>query len=241
MAAIPRLLFAAGVAAIVALGGAARANACGSNGYTYSGLGAQGLAYGISAEVTPVAEYAISRGHVAGWIGVGGPGEGPGGTNEWLQVGLSGFPGVVGDDVYYEVTLPHRFPTYHQVAANLPAGKTAALAVLELRGRPNWWQVWLDGAAVSPPVRLPASHHRWRPTATAESWDGGQGGACNNFLFDFHRVRVAHAPGGSWRLLSGGAYTITSSATRIRRSRSDAAFLAAEGLLALQLLPKLKP
>jgi len=239
MASIPRLLLgAAGVAAFVAVCGTASALACGSNGYTYSGVEARSLAFGVSVDVTAVADYAFPRGHVAAYVGVGGPGQGPGGTNEWLQVGLSGFPGVVGSDVYYEVALPSRHVVYHQLAAGVPAGKTASVAVLELRHRPNWWRVWLNGRTVSRPILLPGSHHRWQPVASAEAWDGGTGGTCNGFLYDFRHVRIAHAPGGHWRLLSRG-YLIRSAATRLRRARSS--FLAAEGLLALQLLPKLTP
>lgn len=225
--AIPsRLLLAAGVAALVALGSAARAFACGSTGYTYAGYGARELAYGISAQVTPVADFDLLHGHVAGWVGVGGPGEGPRGTNEWLQAGLSGFPDVLGHDVYYEVARPNSAPTYHQLAGGLIAGKTVTVAVLEMPNRPSRWRVWLNGRPVSRPIRLPDSHHRWRPIATAESWDGGTGGACNGFLYDFHDVRIAHSPGGAWHPLSG-AYPIRSFATRLRRRGS--AFLAAEG------------
>jgi hypothetical protein len=76
------------------------------------------------------------------------------------------------------------------------------------------------------------------PIATAESWDGGAGGACNTFIYRFRGVRIANAPGGAWRRLLGG-YPIRSSPTRIRRS--GAAFLAAEGQAALQLLRSLAP
>lgn len=240
MAASPRLLLAAGVAAIVALDGAACALACGSNGFSYSGVQARHSGYGISAEVTSVDNFAVRRGHVAAYVGVGGAGQGPGGSNEWLQVGLSGLPGVTGDDIYYEVALPYRRPVYHQLAANLPAGTTVTVGVLELRNRPNRWRVWLDGRPRSRSILLPGSHGRWRPLASAEGWDGGTGGTCNGFLYDFRQIRVAHAPGGHWSLLSA-VYTIKSPPTRMRRSPGTAAFLAAEGLLALQLLPKLTP
>ena len=89
--------------------------------------------------------------------------------------------------------------------------------------RPNHWRVWQGGRAVTRPTYLPESHDRWRPIASAESWDGGTGGACNGFLYDFHQVQIAHSPGGRWRLLSRAS----SSATRIRRR--GGAFLAAEG------------
>ena len=231
-----RLLLVTGAVAAVALGGAARALACGnSGGYSYAGLAAPTSAFGISAVITPLDAFDVFTGHVAGWVGVGGPGEGPNGTDEWLQIGLSGFPGIFGSDIYYEVAMPGRIPTYHQVAANLPVGTVAKVTVLEIHNRPNWWRVWLNHQPVSPPIRLPDSHNRWTPIATAESWDGGTGGACNTFLYRFRHVSIAHAAGGGWQLLTGGS-AIESSMTRVRRSPGAAAFFAAEGHSAFQVL-----
>jgi len=235
------LLVTAAVAAVALLGGAARALACGnSTGYSYAGLASVERGYGISAIVTPLDAFDVMNGHVAGWVGVGGPGQGPGGTNEWIQIGLSGFPDVTGSDVYYEVALPHRFPTYHQVAANLPVGRAVKVTVLEIHNRPNYWRVWLNHHPVSNAIYLPQSHDRWTPIATAESWDGGTGGACNSFLYRFRHVTVAHAPGGGWHQLTGG-YPIHSSVTRVRRSSGGAAFLAAEGQLAFRSLLSFRP
>ena len=87
---ILRLFLLTAAVATVSLGGAARALACGSGGYSYAGLGAPNRAFGISAIVTPLNTFDVLSGHVAGWVGVGGPGEGPGGSDEWLQIGLSG-------------------------------------------------------------------------------------------------------------------------------------------------------
>jgi hypothetical protein len=234
-----RLLIVTAVAA-VSLGGAATALACGQGGYSYAGLGAPNRAYGVSAVVTPLNAFAVLNGHVAGWVGVGGPGEGPGRTNEWLQIGLSGFPGITGSDVYYEVALPHRFPTYHQVATAVPAGKAVKVTVLEIRNRPNYWRVWLNHRAVSPAIYLPQSHDRWTPIATAESWDGGTGGTCNTFLYRFRHVAVAQSMGGGWHLLKSG-YQISSSETRVRHPRGAATFLAAEGQPAFQFLSLTTP
>ena len=232
-----RLLLLTGAVAAAALaGGATRAFACGNTGgYSYAGLASPSHAFGISALITPLDAFDVFNGHVAGWVGVGGPGEGPNGTNEWLQIGLSGFPGVHGSDLYYEVTQPGRFPTYHQVDANLPVGKPVKVSVLEMHNRPDWWRVWLNHKPASAPIRLPGSHGRWSPIATAESWDGGTGGACNAFLYRFRQVSVAHVAGGGWHPLSGG-FPISSSVTRVRRSHGAAAFLAAEGQPAFQFL-----
>ena len=235
-----RLILTAGAVAVAALGVAvARASACGSN-YAYVGLGATEPAFGISATVASVETFAVLHGHVAAWVGVGGPGEGPGNSNEWLQAGFSGFPDIKGSDLYYEVALPGHFPVYHQIASGVPAEKRVRVGVLETQDRPNWWRVWVNHRAVSKPIRLPRSSGRWAPIASAESWDGGTAGACNTFLYHFRRVRIAHAPGGSWRNLSA-AFPITSPVTRIRRSRDGDAFLAAEGERAFRLLPSLKP
>jgi hypothetical protein len=230
-----RLLLATATVAAVALGGAARALACGnSGGYSYAGIGAAGHADGVSALISPLNAFNVLDGHVAGWVGVGGPGQGPGGTNEWIQVGYSGFPSILGSDIYYEVALPDRIPQYHQVSAGLGVGTMTKVTVLEMHDRPNWWRVWVNHRAASPPIYLPRSDHRWSPIATAESWDGGTGGACNTFLYRFRRVSIAHARGGGWHQLTGG-FPIRSAATRIQHTGS-AGFFAAEGQGAFQLL-----
>jgi len=231
-----RLLLVTAAVAIVALGGAARALACGnSSGYSYAGVGAPSNAYGVSALISPLNAFNVLNGHVAGWVGVGGPGEGPNGTNEWIQVGYAGFPSILGSDIYYEVALPGRLPTYHQVSAGLMMGTWSKLTVLEMHNRPNWWRVWVNHKPVSPPILLPQSDKRWSPIATAESWDGGTGGACNTFLYRFRRVSIAHARGGGWHQLTGG-FPIRSADTRIQRRRGSAGFLAAEGRPAFQFL-----
>jgi hypothetical protein len=235
-----RLLIATATVATVALGAAAGALACGNNnGYSYAGVGAPARAFGISAFITPLNAFDILNGHVAGWVGVGGPGEGPNGTNEWIQIGYSGYPSLTGSDIYYEVARPSSDPakgiTYHQVTGGVANGKAAKVAVLEMHGRSNWWRVWLNHKPVSKPIFLPQSHGRWSPIATAESWDGGTGGTCNTFLYRFRHVSIAHAPGGGWHQLSDG-YPIQSAATRIRHTGGPAGFLAAEGQPAFQLL-----
>ena len=236
-----RITLALAAVALAALTGAAEAFSCGNGGYSYAGVGAPAHAYGIGASITPLPAFNVLSGHVAGWVGVGGPGQGPGGKDEWLQVGFSGFPDTDGSSIYYELTLPGRFPTYHQVATNLPVGKAARVAVLEMHMRPNIWRVWVNGAPISAPILLPGSHARWSPIATAESWDGGTGGSCNGFLYRFNRVSIAHAPGGGWQPLSGGD-TISSPSTRLARlSSRKGSFLAAEGPDAFRSLASFIP
>jgi hypothetical protein len=225
-----RLLLATGaVAALALVGSVAAASACGSNGYSYAGVSAPTWGSGISAVITPLGPFAIPNGHVAGWVGVGGPGEGPHGTDEWLQIGQSGFPGLY-TDIYYEVALPGRYPVYHEVVSNPRPDQPHRFAVRE--DRSNWWRVWLNGRPVSPSIHLPGSHDRFMPIATAESWDGGTG-VCNNFLYSFQRVKVAHRPGGLFHNLTGG-YKISSAATSVQRAGT--AFIAAEGTPSIRTL-----
>ena len=232
-----RLLIATAAVAAAALSSAVGALACGNaNGYSYAGLGAPGHAYGISAIITPLDAFDILNGHVAGWVGVGGPGQGPNGSNEWLQVGYAGFPSITGSDIYYEVAQPNRpYPTYHQVSAGLDFGSATKMTVLEMHNRPDWWRVWVNHKPVSPPIRLPESHGRFSPIATAESWDGGTGGTCNTFLYQFRHVSIAHASGGGWHQLTGG-FPIVLGATRVQRHPGSAGFFAAEGGSAFRFL-----
>lgn len=232
------LVFAAVLAA--SLTTASGALACGAGGYSYAGLGAASRAYGIGATVTPLASFSIPTGHIAGWVGVGGPRQGPGGTDEWLQVGYNAVGGIDGSNLYYEVTRAGGQPTYHQIAANIPAGRAVRVAVLEMRARPNWWRVWVNGSPASRAIKLPGSHGRWAPIATAESWDGGSGGTCNEFLYRFHRIAIAHAPGGAWAPLAGGI-SIGSPSVRLHRSRASASFVAAQGPQALRSLASFSP
>jgi hypothetical protein len=215
------------VAAVLLLAGAGNALACGSSGYTYAGLASTARAHGVSARVTAIGAPVVQNGHVAGWIGVGGPKEGPNGADEWLQVGFSGFAGTDRSSLYYEVTRPGTAPTYREVESDLPVGTVRRLAVLEQSGKPNWWRIWVDGQPVGQPIYLPGSHGAWRPVATAESWGGGQSAVCNGFAYRFDEIAVARQPGGSWQRLAG-ASRILSSGFRLSQP-SAASFVAASG------------
>ncbi len=144
----------------VALGGAARALACGdSEGYSHARIGASSNAYGISARIAQISAFDILNGHIAGWVGVGGTGKGPHGSDEWLRVGSDGLAGITGSDIYYEVALPGFFPTYHEVSTGVAVGTYTKVTVLEMHNRPNWWRVWVNHKPVSPPIRVPESRH----------------------------------------------------------------------------------
>ena len=220
---------------MAALAAVPAALACGSNGYTYAGLASPSKTHGVGARLTAIGASSVANGHIAGWVGVGGPGEGPHGSNEWLQVGSAAFPSIIGSDVYYEVARPGRYPTYHQVSAGVAVGTYTKVTVLEMHGRANWWRVWVNHKPVSAPIRLPESRDGLMSIATSESWDGGTGGMCNDFLYRFRHVSIARAPGGDWQQLTSG-YPIQSAVSHIQQARGSAGFLAAEGRSAFQFL-----
>ena len=139
----------------------------------------------------------VEAGHVAGWVGVGGPGQGANGEDAWIQAGIAAMPGMQAL-VYAEITRAGRAPRFVPISEGVAPGRSHDLAVLELAERPGWWRVWVDGRAVTRPVRLQGSSGRWAPIATAESWNAGTA-ACNSFAFRFERVSVSYGGGGSWR------------------------------------------
>ncbi len=175
----------------------ARASArCGSAGYAYAGLQPASAGHGIAAGLTSLATPSVESGHVAGWVGVGGPGEGPGGTDEWIQVGLNSLPGT-GNKLYYEVMRPGGRSSYAEVATDVANGRVLRVAVLETSSSAGAWRVWVNGRAVTPAISLPGSHGRLSPMAMGESWGGGRP-ACNRYKYRFENVSIAGAPGGSW-------------------------------------------
>jgi hypothetical protein len=189
------------VSSSAAPAGAGAAASCGDRAYTYAGYAASGRAHGASAVLTPLAVPAVANGHVAAWVGVGGPGQGPKGADEWLQVGISAFSDH--SALYYELAEPGAAPRYVEVLPSVAPGESHRVTVLEMHRRPNWWRVFVDHRAVTHPIRLPASHGRWHPIATAESWNGGTP-SCNSFAYRFGRVRSASAGGGGWKRFSTG-------------------------------------
>jgi hypothetical protein len=197
--------------------------ACGSSGYAYAGLGSSSRAFGVATNLQTAATPEVLSGHVAGWVGVGGPGSGPNGTDEWIQVGFSAFPGSSASSLYYEVARPNATPLYHEIASGLPVGTTRKVAVLELAGRRGWWRVFVEDHAVGEAVFLPGSHGAWKPLATTETWGAGSF-VCNRFSYRFGSVAVATRPGGGWQRLSRH-FTFQNHGYRVKRVTS-ATFLA---------------
>ena len=195
---------ALGVAAVVGESSSATAsaaNACvtdaDGNGYTYAGHQADVAGHGVRATITPTRAMTVAAGHVAGWVGVGGPGQGANGEDAWLQVGIASVEGTA-PYLYAEVVRNGRQPQLMLLDESLRIGVSRRVAVLETAERPGSWRVWVDGNPVTKPIHLRESSGRWAPIATAESFDGGAS-ACNRFAFRFERVSVSYDPGGSWR------------------------------------------
>jgi hypothetical protein len=194
---IPLLVAAATLATAFALALPSRSGAatCGDSGYSYAGITSLSTSSGVSAAVTSLTAPTVSSGHVAAWVGVGGAGLGPNGTNEWLQVGISALPGQ-SSSLYYELALPNVAPKYVTLSSGLKIGRSYKIAVLESATRPGWWRVWVNGSPVTKAIHLLDSHNAWRPVATTESWDGGVP-ACNAFKYRFTDVNVT-ATSGAW-------------------------------------------
>lgn len=207
LAVLTAAVFVASLAVNAGPGADASIKTCGSGsngtpGYAYAGHQAAEVAHGVRATITPTTAPSVTSGHVAGWIGVGGPGQGANGSTLWLQVGVASMPETP-TMVYAEITRDGQDPAFVPLLQDVKVGESHRVAVLEMSGKPNWWRVWLDGAPVTEPILLAHSTGRWRPIATAESWNGGKS-VCNHFGFRFEGVGVAQATGGSWRTFTPG-------------------------------------
>ncbi|MGH3065407.1 MAG: hypothetical protein ACRDOF_03815 [Gaiellaceae bacterium] len=201
------LVGATAVAALVgasttATAGRACGNAFGDNGYAYAGHQSSYRGHGVRATLTLTRELSVAAGHVAGWVGVGGPGQGANGQDAWIQAGIASMPGM-DPFIYAEVTREGRDPEFILIEQGVPVGRSHRIAVLEMSRRPGWWRIWVDDQPATEPVRLPGSSGRWAPIATAETWNGGEA-ACNSFAFRFERVSVSYGGGGSWRPFVAG-------------------------------------
>jgi hypothetical protein len=197
------LRVAALVGALLTIGvfpGPAVAGTCGAGTYAYAGVGTNAIVTRVGATIEPTAAPAVRDGHVAAWVGVGGLGEGPHGTDAWIQIGLSAFPGDTASRIYYEVAQPGRKAVYRELRSGVSVGESHRFGVIEVAGRPGWWRVWLDGSPVSAPIFVSGSHARWTAQALGESWNGDTTGTCNAYSYRFGAVSVAML--GAGRLAS---------------------------------------
>src|SRR4051794_33676120 len=134
-----RLLLPLAVAAFIALAPPARAtSACGASAYSYAGVLSAGAGSGVSATITPLRTPRLSGGHIAAWVGVGGPGLGPNRTDEWLQAGISAEPGR-GVALYYELALPNEPVRYVMMKGHLRLDRGYHIAVLESKRHAGSW------------------------------------------------------------------------------------------------------
>jgi hypothetical protein len=190
------------------------AAAAANGGYTYAGSQADFRGHGVRATISAVRAPDVAAGHVAGWVGVGGPKQGADGEDAWIQVGIAAIPGM-SQFLYAEITRGGRAPRFVLLEEAVAVGESRRVAVLEMGRRPGWWRVWVDGSAVTEPIHLRGSSGRWAPIATAESWSGGAP-ACNGFAFRFERVSVSYGGGGSWRPFVPG-YRFLDGGYRVRQ------------------------
>jgi hypothetical protein len=239
----PLLALLVGALTVAALVGASTTASAGracisgarAGGYSYAGHQAVYRGHGVRATITVTRAPTVEAGHVAGWVGVGGPGQGANGGDEWIQAGIAAMPGME-PFIYTEVTREGGAPSFVLLEEGVAIGRSHKIAVLEMSGRPGWWRVSVDGRAVTDPVALRGSSGRWAPIATAESWNAGSP-ACNTFGFRFERVSVSYGGGGSWRpFVSGhrfldGSHTMRDLAAAPAESGVYSRTLASESIL----------
>jgi len=208
-----RLSLLAGVVALAAAVFAPAALAC-TKGYSYAGLYSDSRASGVAATISMLERPVVSgrSSHVAGWVGVGGPGLGPGGEDEWLQVGLATFGDSRDGRLYYELARPGSAPQYTELASGIPPGQRMRVAALELPFLRDFWIV-VSPAGVAGPFYLPHSHRAWAPVATAESY--AETARCNDHAYRFGRVQLAGSD-GSWNTMRR-ASTLEDPGWRLRR------------------------
>jgi len=159
-----------------------------TSGYSYAGVASARAVGGVAATLELSGAARIRDGQVAAWVGVGGPGLGRGGVDEWIQGGLSQFAGASTGSVYYEVKRGIA-NTYATVSSGVEVGERYTIAVLEESSRPGWWRVWVDGSPASPFVFLPGSHGAWPAQVVAENW-AKDPRSCNAFAFRFTNLAI---------------------------------------------------
>jgi hypothetical protein len=214
------VLAAAALPTVLPKGADGRRSAVGcESGYAYAGLQVAKVRSGIRATVSTVKAPGVEAGQVAGWMGVGGPGLGPNGSDVWLQMGYVAFR-TGQAQIYYETAFPGSPPAYHTVKATLSPNERHLVSILEVGSRHGSWRAWLDNKAVSPPIPLPRSHGRFIPQAIGETWNAGTS-LCNRYGYGFDDVRVSAAPGGSWTSAGKAGYRWQDAQNQLDKISSD--------------------
>ena len=213
-----RVVLLAGVLTLAAAVLAPVALTC-PKGYSYAGLYTDSKSSGIAATISMLDQPAVFGGssHVAGWVGVGGPGLGPHGEDEWLQVGLATFGDSRDGRLYYELARPGEQPVYSELASGIAPGRKVRVAVLELPFARDSWIV-VSSAGIAGPFYLPRSHRAWGPIATAESY--AETARCNRNAYRFGGLQLAR-PDGSWQAMRR-ASTLRDPGWRLRRHGASA-------------------
>lgn len=184
------------------------------SGYSYNGVQSDATSFGLSGTITLLEPFVVASGHAAAWIGVGGLSMGPQGSDEWLQAGIARDAG--GPDVlYYEFKRPDDEAATFVRLQTVRPGRAHSIVIYERARHPGTWRVAIDGVKVGDPIDLPGSHGRFEGVATAESWDGGEAGACNQYAVGFSGLAVRTQFAGTWRafrmarVLRDPAYRLT--------------------------------
>lgn len=214
-----RIALLAGVLALATAAVLAPAALACPRGYSYAGLYGPAKTSGVAATISMLDQPLVSgpSSHVAGWVGVGGPGLGPHGEDEWLQVGLATFGDSNEGRLYYELAQPGRAPEYVELASGIVPGVKVRVAVLELQFARDAWIV-VSPAGISGPFYLPRSHQAWEPVATAESY--AETTKCNSYAYRFGGLQLAGTD-GTWRSMRR-AETLQDPGWRLRRHGSSA-------------------
>ena len=96
----------------------------GNGGYTYAGHQGAVKGHGVRATITATRSPEVESGHVSGWVGVGGPGQGANGEDAWIQVGLAALHGVEEPFLYAEIARGGRQPQFVLIENGVEVGET---------------------------------------------------------------------------------------------------------------------
>ena len=96
-----------------------------AGGYSYAGHQATYRGHGVRATITMTRAPSVEAGHVAGWVGVGGPGQGANGEDAWIQAGIASMHGM-DPMIYAEITRRRsRAPQFILVEEGVAVGRAA--------------------------------------------------------------------------------------------------------------------